>query len=813
MKSKHLFLWLWLLISLAGCNMPSSGQNAPLGASATPSLTTFVVTPLVVTPTFTPTPTPIPAVRVETGDRALFDGDFARSRSEYQIAYSTSTDPQVRAAALWGLGRTEYEAGVYASFLEALRRLPVEFPDSQYAPYAFFLLGETYASLQRYAEAADAYSSYLSLRPGVIDAYAQERRGDALVAAGNDMDAVVAYQAALAAPRLGDGVALQIKLAQAYAGSGDSATAQGLYDEIAAKTGNDFVKAQLDFLAGQLYQQNGQYDLAYARYLDAVNNYPMAYDSYSGLVELVNANVQVDDLYRGLTDYFAAHYDVALLAFDRYIAANPQNDGTAVYYKALTLVALGHYEDSLPVWQQFIQNYPDNAHWAAAWNGSIFLPGRAFTQWYFLGQYDVAAQTLLTFVQQAPADANAPIYLVEAGRIQERDGKLEEAAQTWDRVADEYPGSELVPQALFWAGIAHYRNANLDRALVTFQRSLILASAAKEQARAYFWIGKTQQKRGDAAAAQKAWQQAAALDPTGYYSERARDTLFGQSIFQPPPAYNLTFDLAADRREAEAWIRIQFNLPSNTDLSSPGALLQDPRLARGSELWNLGLYDEARLEFEDLRQTVSEDPAESYRLANYLLDLGLYRVAISAIQQVLTLAGMETYTQMLTAPNYFNHVRYGLYYQDLVLSAAQQNGLDPLFLFSVVWQESQFEGFVHSSAGARGLMQIIPSTGQSIAQNMGWPLDYTDDDLYRPVVSLNLGAHYLKSNLDYFDGDLYTALAAYNSGPASAEIWMNLAGGDLDLFVEVVRFEETRNYIRNIYEIYLVYRSLYGSVP
>ncbi|PIU91987.1 MAG: hypothetical protein COS63_00190, partial [Anaerolineae bacterium CG06_land_8_20_14_3_00_57_67] len=308
-------------------------------------------------------------------------------------------------------------------------------------------------------------------------------------------------------------------------------------------------------------------------------------------------------------------------------------------------------------------------------------------------------------------------------------------------------------------------------------------------------------------------QQAAALDPTGYYSERARDTLFGQSIFQPPPAYNLTGDLAADRRAAEAWIRIQFNLPSNTDLSSPGALLQDPRLTRGSELWNLGLYDEARLEFEDLRQTVSEDPADSYRLANYLLDLGLYRIAISAIQQVLTLAGMKTYTQMLTAPNYFNHVRYGLYYQDLILAAAQQNGFDPLFLFSVVWQESQFEGSVHSSAGARGLMQIMPETGASIAQNMGWPPDYSADDLYRPLVSLNLGAHFLRTNLNYFDGDLYAALAAYNSGLGNAEIWKDLAGGDPDLFVEIVRYEETRNYIRNIYEIYIVYRSLYGSLP
>ena len=804
MKSKPLLLWLWVLISLAGCNLPSSGQTAPLGATATPSLTP---TPFVVTPTFTPTPTPIPAVRVETGDRALFDGDYARARSEYQIAFSTSTDSEVRAAALWGLGRTEYEAGVYASALEALRRLPVEFPDSQYAAYAFFLLGETYACLQRYAEAADAYASYLSLRPGVIDAYAQEWRGDALVAAGNDMDAVVAYQTTLAAPHLGDGVALQIKLAQAYADSGDSATAQAMFDDIASQSGNIYVKAQMDLLAGQLHLSQGEKDQAYAHFLHTVENYPEAYDSYTALVILVDANVPVDDLNRGLVDYIAGQYGVALAAFDRYISANPQNDGTVRFFRAKALDESGRYEEAVAEYTLFINNYPDNLHWQAAWDE------KAGTQWYFLEQYGAASQTYLDFVAAMPANPDAPRFLLNAGQMLERAGRLEEAATTWERIADRYPSSELVPQALFWAGIARYRNANPDGALVAFQRNLILASAPEDQARAYFWIGKTQQKRGDAAAAQTAWQQAAAIDPTSYYSERARDTLFSQSIFQPPPAYNLTFDLVTDRREAEAWIRIQFNLPSNTDLSSPDALLQDLRLARGAELWNLGLYDEARLEFEDLRQTVSEDPADSYRLANYLLDLGLYRSAIFAARQVLTLAGMDTNAKSLTAPNYFNYVRYGVYYQDLIVPAAQQNELDPLSLFSLVRQESLFEGFVHSTAGARGLMQIIPSTGLSIAQNMGWPLDYTADDLYRPVVSLNLGAHYLRANLDHFDGDLFAALAAYNSGPGNAEIWMNLAGGDPDLFLEIVRFEETRTYIRSIYENYIVYRSLYGSVP
>jgi soluble lytic murein transglycosylase len=131
----------------------------------------------------------------------------------------------------------------------------------------------------------------------------------------------------------------------------------------------------------------------------------------------------------------------------------------------------------------------------------------------------------------------------------------------------------------------------------------------------------------------------------------------------------------------------------------------------------------------------------------------------------------------------------------------------------VTRQESLFEGFVRSNAGARGLMQIMPATGQSIATNAGWPANYSDEDLYYPKVNLTFGAHYLDSQRDYFDGQLYPALAAYNAGPGNASIWWDLSGGDPDLFLEIIRYEETRDYIRGIYEVFSIYRRLYDRTP
>ena len=238
-------------------------------------------------------------------------------------------------------------------------------------------------------------------------------------------------------------------------------------------------------------------------------------------------------------------------------------------------------------------------------------------------------------------------------------------------------------------------------------------------------------------------------------------------------------------------------------------MASEPGLLRGRELWELGLYDEARAEFEQIRLAVQDDPVQSYRLAGYLVELGSYRQAIIAARQVLTLALMDDATS-ISAPAYFNHLRFGTYYSDLIMPLAQQYNLHPLFLFSLVRQESLFEGFVRSSADARGLMQIIPATGAEVAKNLGWPENYTADDLYRPLVSLNFGINYLDRQRKAFDGDLYAALAAYNGGPLNALEWKKSAPDDPDLYLELVGFSETRNYIRSIYEIFTLYRFIYN---
>ncbi|MDK1029701.1 MAG: tetratricopeptide repeat protein [Anaerolineae bacterium] len=758
------------------------------------------------TPSAVPVPPIPPLTRIQSAEKAFFYGDYETARAEFESAFRDGDNSQIRAAALWGLGRTEYADRRYAPALTALQQIITEHPNSAFIPYTNFLLGETNYELGRYQEAEANYSAYLDMRPGVLDAYVHAIRGNALSEAGNFPEALRAYEASLAAPRLGKTLNVEIKIAEMRTEIGDYASAIATYESISAKSDNDYVKAQMDYLIGQAHQEVDQTELAFEKYRHAVENYPLSYFSYLALVELVSAEVPVSDLDRGLVDYFAGAYDVALAAFDRHIKAGFDTDGTALYYRALTLQELQNYTEAIQAFSKFIAEFPSHFRWAEAWGD------KAYTQWFYMGDTLNGAQTYLDFVDTAPTAPIAVDYLMIAARILERMGRLEEAAQAWQRVADEYPDRPEISQAIFLAGITHYRRGDYHQALSTFQRSLLLSPENEDRARAYLWIGKTNLQLEDPEATQVAWQQAQEIDPAGYYSERARELLIGRAPFEISPTYNLDIDWESERAVAAGWVRLTFGLSSDTELEGLGPLAGDIRIVRGTEYWELGLYNRARLEFEDLRKSVSDSPENSFRLANYLLDLGLYRSAIFAARQVLSLAGLDDYASSLKAPPYFNHVRYGTYYADLIVENAEAQGLHPLFIFSVMRLESLFEGFVRSNAGARGLMQIIPETGADIAKSIGWPVDFDPEDLYRPNVSVRLGTQYLASNLKRLDGDMYAALAAYNAGPGRASVWKELAGDDQDLLLETIRFQETRDYIRFIYEIFSIYRSLYSPV-
>lgn len=144
---------------------------------------------------------------------------------------------------------------------------------------------------------------------------------------------------------------------------------------------------------------------------------------------------------------------------------------------------------------------------------------------------------------------------------------------------------------------------------------------------------------------------------------------------------------------------------------------------------------------------------------------------------------------------------------------AAGNGVDLPLILALIRQESAFYSVARSSAGARGLMQLMPATAKRVAKQVG--LRYTKAKLVNdPGFNMQLGQSYLSGLMEKFGGSFILTLAAYNAGPRRANAWLKANGAPNDPevdavdWVEAIPFEETRNYVQRVMENLQVYRSM-----
>ena len=126
-------------------------------------------------------------------------------------------------------------------------------------------------------------------------------------------------------------------------------------------------------------------------------------------------------------------------------------------------------------------------------------------------------------------------------------------------------------------------------------------------------------------------------------------------------------------------------------------------------------------------------------------------------------------------------------------------------------EESSFDPQARSRVGARGLMQLMPDTARQLAKGRG--LLSGDDMLVDPAANLTLGSAYLAALMKEF-GEPRLAVAAYNAGPARVrEWWKGRASDDVEAWVELIPFDETRFFVRRVMLSWEEYRRLYGAPP
>lgn len=378
-----------------------------------------------------------------------------------------------------------------------------------------------------------------------------------------------------------------------------------------------------------------------------------------------------------------------------------------------------------------------------------------------------------------------------------------------------YPDGVFAADARFQEGLAHYQAGLFEEALGVWDKAVALAGG-DERARLHLWAGKALFQLGRDADSRARLRAAAETQPAGYYALRARDLLAGIGGWPPTPSQShngiggwpkAQVDLGAsdqtglsavgdsERAEVERWL---------DDWSGPAATTDNAmgtRIQRGLGLLALGYRAEAAAELNAVIAE-SQDARGLYRLAELLVEQELWSPASRAATRLIALSREKTGE----VPLAIQRLAYPPAYWDLVSVEAERHNLDPLLLLALIRQESNYDPFAISIASARGLTQVVPSTGEGIATALGWSA-FTTDDLYRPMIAVEFGAWYLANQLSRFDGDPFQALAAYNAGAGPVAGWL---APDLDLFVERIDYSETKNYVRQVYLHHAVYRALFG---
>ena len=388
----------------------------------------------------------------------------------------------------------------------------------------------------------------------------------------------------------------------------------------------------------------------------------------------------------------------------------------------------------------------------------------------------------------SPKAPEVPEALLLKARLLESGPDPKSAEPAYLRLAHGYPESEEGLRAAWRLGWLSWLRAEYAEAAERWGRipGVRTASQGYRDASMY-WIGRTYEQRGDAEGAARQFANVVAEAPRSYYGVLAarRAPRAQPNQGRNPASAQLAASLPVDPRET---------------------LQADAPYARVEALRAVGLGDFADEEMDEAVRRATGDLRRLYALsAAYAHDARHFQSLRILRRHFIGLARSAP----PALPRAFWDFFYPLGWRTELNDAATRAALDPYFVAAVVREESSFDPQARSRVGARGLMQLMPDTARQLAKGRGLPAG--DDLLADPGANLALGSAYLAGLMKEF-GEPRLAVAAYNAGPGRVrEWWKARATDDVEVWVELIPFDETRFFVRRVMLSWEEYRRLYGA--
>lgn len=383
-----------------------------------------------------------------------------------------------------------------------------------------------------------------------------------------------------------------------------------------------------------------------------------------------------------------------------------------------------------------------------------------------------------------PKYGSFALYLA-ATLLEDRD-EHPRAMKLYHSVALREGATDRGRDALWRLGWAAYRRDDFENARL-FLTDLAGRAEGLDRLRPAYWMARTMEQDGDPALAQREFARLARDYPLSYYGWRASERLSAvPADANPKAARQAPVDKLLDRgsSQIEALETLRVAVLLAADL---------PELAERE----LGSFAANARGIED-RKTVASlyARAGAYYPAQRLV-VDAYAESLSeGLQQ-----GDEALWWLSWPPAY----------KSLVLAEFPDEAIiEPALVWAIMREESSYRPTITSSAGARGLLQIMPETGAQLAEKRGLE-DFEADDLFSPRINIKLGSAYLDELGRRFPGRISAAIGSYNAGPTAVDSWLRgaQANREDDVWVEDIPYAQTRSYVKRVLRSLQVYRAFY----
>ncbi len=412
---------------------------------------------------------------------------------------------------------------------------------------------------------------------------------------------------------------------------------------------------------------------------------------------------------------------------------------------------------------------------------------------------DSVLQPLSDLRRVAPASERIGDLLFAIGRFHEKRNRDEQAKSYYTQLIRQFPQAEDADEAQFWlAWRAHLARDYRTASQLLTEHVANYSDVTENRGKAGFWAAVDAERSGDKETAITLYRAMLLRYGSGWFGvncERRIARLANEGVRGKPIESDMVL-----RRAVQGLQTVK--LPQETIKDADAE-----HLTKAEQLMRVALYQSAMNELDSVRANNPNSPGVNLRVAQIFRIQGEPAAALNALKR-----SYPDYGQMLPeeASREVWDVFYPLRYWSNIKEEAKRHNIDPYLIAGLIRQETVFNPNARSRANAYGLMQLLPYVGRDVARKTGAKA-ITTNDLFNPVLNIQLGTAYVKELMDGFNRFEYVA-AAYNGGPTRVRRWIReLPTAEIEEWVESIPISETRLYVQGVYRNARQYQRLYDE--